>query len=729
MSKCTVPVEGLMCAVCAANVENKVKSLKNVRSASVNFSANSLTVDYDDRKISIEQIRDEVRSIGYDLLVDASQEEVEKKEISHFHKLRRQLIVTWILAIVIMVLMMIPAVPRVVLLVLATVMIAYSGRGFYVRAFKLLRHGSANMDTLVTLSTLIAYLFSLFNTVYPEFWSRYNLETHVYYDAVGMVIAFVLTGKFIEERAKGNTTSAIKGLMGLQPKSAFIITEEGEKEIPVSDIAVGDMVSVHPGERIPVDGMVSSGNSYVDESMISGEPVPVFKQSGVKVLSGTINQRGSLVVRATQVGSETVLSQIIRMVQEAQGSKAPVQRLADRISAVFVPVVVSISFISFLLWMILGGSGSFPFAILSAASVLVIACPCALGLATPTALTVGIGKAAQNHILIKDAVAIEQMCRVTDIVLDKTGTLTEGKPAVVGMYRVGPVSDNDFAVLSAMEKKSEHPYALAVCSYYKDMDISSVDLSLFESITGRGVRCNAGDAVYWAGNRAYADSFGIKTDAVSDSFVNDEKNQGCSFIYFGRDNVLLAVYAINDPLKSTSAEAVSSLQGAGITVHLLTGDTAATASVVADRLHISHVRAGVLPQDKEDYIKSLQAEGKVVAMVGDGINDSQALARADVSVAMGHGTDIAMDVAMVTLMTSDLGLLPKAIRLSHLTVRHIRENLFWAFIYNLICIPVAAGVLYPVCGLLLNPMYAGAAMAFSSVSVVLNSLRLKRRKI
>lgn len=731
MSKCTVPVEGLMCAVCAATVEDKVKNIKGVKTSAVNFAANNITIDYNEKAVTLEEIRSEVQAIGYDLLIDLREEDLEEKQKKHFHALRVRLVLTYLLAVLTAFFSMTDIVPGsdYIAWALATVILCYSGRGFYVRAFKLLRHGSANMDTLVTLSTMIAYLFSIFNTLYPEYWQRYGITSHVYYDAVGMVIAFLLTGKFIEEKAKSNTTSAIKGLMGLQPKSAFIVEDGVEREIPIAEIRIGNQISVHPGDRIPVDGVVRSGNSYVDESMISGEPVPVQKESGANVLAGTINQKGNLIVEAVQVGAGTLLSQIIKMVQEAQGSKAPVQKLADKVSSYFVPTVVGLSFLTFFIWIIAGGSGSFPYALLSASSVLVIACPCALGLATPTALTVGIGKAAQNHILIKDAVALEQLCKVTDVVLDKTGTLTQGKPEIVGRIVSDSCTDEALSVLLSMEMKSEHPYAAAIVDGIGNSGRSVVEVNGFGSVTGSGVQCQYDSKTYWAGNRRFAEDKKSELSKNFADFVNSDANKGCSFIYFGCDNVLLAVYAINDPLKPTSADAVRRLFDAGLNVHLLTGDIESSARVVADKLGIKNVISGVLPQDKEDYVKILQSEGRVVAMVGDGINDSQALARADVSVAMGHGTDIAMDVAMVTLMTSDITLLSRAVKLSKLTVRHIRENLFWAFIYNLICIPVAAGAFYPLFGVLLNPMYAGAAMAFSSVSVVLNSLRLKGRKI
>ena len=581
------------------------------------------------------------------------------------------------------------------------------------------------MDTLVALSTSIAFLFSLFNTIYPQFWTDQGMEAHVYYEAAGMIIAFVLLGKLMEERAKNSTTSAIKGLMGLQPKTARKIIETEEIEVPIGQLQPNDKISVRPGEKIPVDGIVIEGNSYVDESMISGEAIPVKKQSGDRVLAGTINQRGSFILNATQVGSSTVLAQIVRMVQEAQGSKAPVQKVVDRISSIFVPIVISISIITFIVWIIIGGNHYFSYALLSAVSVLVIACPCALGLATPTALMVGIGKGAERHILIKDAFALENLCKVNCVVLDKTGTLTEGHPSVSDVLWITDSDQTSQSVLLAAEQKSEHPLAIAITEYLKGKGVAPEEINSFESITGKGIEVVFEDSKYWVGSLSFAQTQQIQLPEKALQKTEMWSKENKSIIYYGKESSLMAIFAITDPLKPTSAQAVQTLEKRGIEVHMLTGDGNKTAQMIGETLGIKHIQAEVMPTDKETYIQNLQQKGKIVAMVGDGINDSQALARADVSIAMGKGTDIAMDVAMVTLMTSDLLLLPQAIKLSQRTVRLIHQNLFWAFIYNVIGIPIAAGILFPINGLLLNPMWASAAMAFSSVSVVLNSLRLK----
>jgi len=605
----------------------------------------------------------------------------------------------------------------------------YSGHAFYVNAWKQAKHFTSNMDTLVALSTSIAFLFSLFNTLYPRFWYEQGLEPHVYYEAATVIIAFVLVGKLMEEKAKGKTSMAIRKLMGLQPKTARILRDGKEEDILISELKKGDKVSVRPGERVPVDGLIVEGDTFIDESMISGEPIPVEKKLNDKVLAGTINQNGAFVMSAEKVGRETVLAQIIRMVQEAQGSKAPVQRIVDKVTAVFVPTVLAIAILTFIVWMIVGGVDDFSYAMLSAVSVLVIACPCALGLATPTALMVGIGKGAEAHILIKDAVALEQMRKVDTVVLDKTGTVTEGRPTVTGwLHDAGWVNEHK-GILYAAELKSEHPLALAIVEELKKDGNKPAIIDSFESRTGRGIVVTRGGKTYWAGSHRLLNDFGAKVSDLLKSMVEEYERSGKSLVYFGEESTLLAVIVISDKVKPTSIQAVKQMQAEGKYVVLLTGDGHLTAQNVAGEINANRFIAEALPDDKENVIKELQREGRVVAMVGDGINDSQALARADVSIAMGKGTDIAMDVAMVTLMTSDLLLLPKAFKLSRKTVRLIHQNLFWAFIYNLIGIPIAAGILFPMYGILLNPMIASAAMACSSVSVVLNSLSLNWRKL
>ena len=728
-----LPVLEMSCAVCAGNVESTVQALSGVEKASVNFAAGTLTVTYNPSVITLEVMQAAVQAAGYDLIVEAEDPVAmqEEKARMHYKILRRNTIGAWTLSIPLallgMVFMHVPF-GNWIMMVLALAIMIFFGRSFYVNGVRHALKGKANMDTLVALSTSIAFLFSLFNTLCPGFWLGKGLEPHVYYEASGVIIAFVLLGKLMEERAKNSTSSAIKGLMGLQPKTARLVTDDREEEVPISNLQVGNVVSVRPGEKIPVDGTLLQGSSSVDESMLSGEPIPVEKNAGDRVLAGTINQKGAFTMEATSVGGTTVLAQIVQMVQSAQGSKAPVQRIVDKISGIFVPVVVLLSFLTFVCWLVIGGESYFSYALLSAVSVLVIACPCALGLATPTALMVGMGKGAEQHILIKDAFALENLCKVDTVVLDKTGTLTEGVPVVTDSYWISDDNIRYLDVLYTAEQKSEHPLASAILCWLEESGAKVCEAENFESLTGRGVRIQVEGVTYWVGSQGLLDIFQAGIPEKVRKQIGQWQEDGQSVVFYGQETRLLAVLAISDRIKSTSAEAVKELKKQGIEVHLLTGDGVRTAERVAATLDIGYYKAEVMPNDKEEYIISLQQQGKKVAMVGDGINDSQALARADVSIAMGKGTDIAMDVAMVTLITSDLLLLPGAIRLSKQTVRLIYQNLFWAFIYNVIGIPLAAGVLFPINGLLLNPMLASAAMAFSSVSVVLNSLRLKFMK-
>lgn len=733
ITKKTFPVLNMHCAGCAANVEKTVKKLPGVADASVNFATNTLSVSYDADQLTPGEIRAAVLAAGYDLIVEEILKEERREEAQQrrYERLKRKVIGAWIFVIPMllfsMVLMHMPYSNIIQLLLALPVMILF-GNSFYRNAWKQAKLGRSNMDTLVALSTLIAFLFSVFNTFFPEFWYSRGLEPHVYYEAAVVIIAFVLTGKLMEERAKGNTSSAIRKLMGLQPRVARVLRGGVEEDILIDQLQVGDHIVVRPGEQIPVDGVLSEGDSYVDESMISGEPIPVEKKVGDRVLAGTINQKGSFVIEASGVGSQTVLARIIRMVQEAQGSKAPVQRIVDKVTGIFVPVVLGIAVLTFILWMVFGGTAYISHAVLSAVSVLVIACPCALGLATPTALMVGIGKAASNHILIKDAVALEQMRKVNVVVLDKTGTLTEGHPTVSGWLWAHAQETHFKNVLLAAELKSEHPLAGAIVTALQDEEkVIPATLDGFESITGKGIKVTYQGDTYWVGSHKLLRDFNASLSDVLAEMMVQYESDGNSIVYFGRGNGVLAIIAITDKIKPTSVEAVKELKRQGIDICMLTGDGQRTALAVAGKLGIDRFVADALPDDKEEFVRELQLQGKTVAMVGDGINDSQALALADVSIAMGKGTDIAMDVAMVTLMTSDLLLLPQAFELSRQTVKLIRQNLFWAFIYNLIGIPIAAGVLYPINGLLLNPMLASAAMAFSSVSVVLNSLSLGRK--
>jgi Cu2+-exporting ATPase len=582
------------------------------------------------------------------------------------------------------------------------------------------------MDTLVALSTGIAYMFSVFNMLFAEFWHQRGLHAHVYFEAAAVIIAFILLGKLLEEKAKGNTSSAIKKLMGLQPKTIIVIQNDGtEKQTAIEDVIAGDIILVKPGEKIAVDGLVTLGSSYVDESMLSGEPVPVLKEENEKVFAGTINQKGSFQFKAVKVGKETMLAQIIRMVQDAQGSKAPVQKLVDKIASIFVPIVIVIAILTYILWFTLGGDNGVVQGLLAAITVLIIACPCALGLATPTAIMVGVGKGAEQGILIKDAESLELTKKVNAIILDKTGTITEGRPQVTGIQWLHN-DDVNKAILVSIERQSEHPLAEAVAKHLDG--VATKALSNFDSITGKGAKADYNNETYFVGNKTLLAENNISIPEPLQEQADEWSKLSNTVIWFSDSKQALSVVAISDKIKKTSVHAIKEIQEMGIDLYMLTGDNETTAKAIAEQTGIKHYKAEVLPQHKADFVKELQQQGKVIAMVGDGINDSAALATANVSIAMGKGSDIAMDVAKMTIISSDLSKIPQAIRLSKQTVVTIKQNLFWSFIYNLIGIPIAAGILYPINGFLLNPMIAGAAMALSSVSVVSNSLRLKWKK-
>lgn len=731
--KKVIPVTGMSCASCAISVESMTGAQEGVQNAAVNFAAQTLQVEYDPEVVNLKELQKVVQSIGYDLIID-EENAGEKQEIhqhAEYKNLQRSTIAAAILTLLVVVIgMFFMNMPyaNYIMWVLSTPVLFVFGRRFFINAGKQAAHRTANMDTLVALSTGIAYLLSVFNTLFPGFWHSRGLHPHVYFEAAAVVIVFIMLGRMLEEKAKANTSSAIKKLIGLQPKTVWIIRQDNEIQVPIGQVQPGDIILVRSGEKIPVDGEVQLGESYVDESMVSGEPAPVLKTKGQKVFAGTINQKGSFRFRAEKVGGETLLAQIIQMVREAQGSKAPVQKLVDKIAGIFVPVVIGISIISLVAWTIFGGDNGFTQGLLAMVTVLVIACPCALGLATPTAIMVGMGKGAAQGILIKDAESLELAYKVNAVILDKTGTITEGKPGVTDVLWNSPaipMQDELEKILLSIEQQSEHPLAEAVVQYLKQENNAGITVDRFESITGQGVKAVIGHLTYRVGNLAMMKDAGIRVSSYLEFAGDQWQKEAKTVIWFAQDMEALAVIGIADRIKKTSAEAVAALEKMGVTVYMLTGDHKETARVVAQQAGIKNYQGEILPADKSAFAKELQQQGKIVAMVGDGINDSQALAQADVSIAMGKGSDIAIDVAKMTLISSDLVSVPKALRLSGQTVRAIRQNLFWAFIYNLVGIPLAAGVLYPVNGFLLNPMIAGAAMALSSVSVVANSLRLK----
>ena len=761
------PVTGMSCAACASSVESILSHTKGVQQAEVNFATELVWVEYEE-SLSPEDLHEALKKVGYGLLWsdDESGDELaeaqKKAHEEYYYQVKTRTIASILLSIPVIIIGMgfmdwTPG--RWISLVLSLPVLFYFGRHFYVNAWKQARHGQSNMDTLVALSTGIAFLFSLFNTLFPQVLLSRGYEVHVYYEAAVVIIAFVSLGKWLEERAKSNTSTALKKLMGLQPKNVHIWmakdsadrsslsdnfdVQQGEEQVmPLKWVKEGQIIIVRPGEHVPVDGQVIFGESYVDESMITGEPIGVLKKKGERVYAGTINQKGSFYFIAEKVGKQTYLSQIISRVQQAQGSKAPVQKLVDRIAGVFVPFVLGIAVLSMVVWMVVGGQEMITQAILAAVAVLVIACPCALGLATPTAIMVGIGKGAEHQILIKDAQSLELAHKVDTVVLDKTGTLTQGRPALTDekwfLDGLEKEQSSVAAIIWAIEHQSEHPLSEAFLAHYQSHYNSSEDkivLTRFESMTGKGVEAEDQEGnSYTLGSISYLrDRYKNQWNAEVLSSQVDKfrqwEGQAKTVIGFVMNEELRALFALADPLKPTAKGGIDALGRQGLRVIMLSGDSSKTAEAVAKELGIEEVWAQMLPEQKADKIRALQAQGCIVAMVGDGINDSEALAAADVSVAMGQGSDIAMDVAKVTLISSDPGLLAKAFTLSHDTVRGIRQNLFWAFIYNIIGIPIAAGVLYPFNGFLLDPMIAGAAMAFSSVSVVTNSLRLKTKPL
>lgn len=730
--KNTYPVLGMSCASCAARVDKTLNGLPGVYQATVNYATAVAQVEYNPEVCSDATLQAAVQDAGYDLLVDTGEDAADKAEeirLTRYRKIKRRTVAALLLSLPIMVISMffedISSLKHV-LWILATPVVFGLGREFYINAWRQLKHGTSNMDTLVAVSTGIAYTFSVFNLLFPDFWLSRGIEPHIYFEAASVIIAFILLGRLLEERAKQNTSTAIKKLISLQPKTVTIIVDSDERTVPITAVQKGDTILVKPGERIAVDGMVVTGESYVDESMLNGEPVPLHKQSGEKVFAGTINQKGTFRFIADKIGSDTMLAQIIRMVQDAQGSKAPVQKLVDRIARFFVPAIISISIIAFVAWIFLAPTNGFTNGLLAMVTVLIIACPCALGLATPTAIMVSIGKGAEKGILIKDAQSLEIDQKIDTIILDKTGTITAGHPVVIeSLWENG--FEHSRKILYSLEKLSEHPLSDAVVNTLQNEKEISIDK--FENVPGKGAKGIVGSQTYYVGNLSLLNDNHITIASHLQELANKWTQEAKTLVWFADSTQAIAAIALTDEIKQTSAQAISQLQEMGVEVYMLTGDNAISAQAISRKVGINHYKAGVLPNEKAQFIKELQANGKKVGMVGDGINDSAALAQANLSIAMGQGSDIAVDTAMATILSSDLLKIPETIRLSQLTIKTIYQNLFWAFIYNLIGIPIAAGIFYSVNGFLLNPMWASAAMAFSSVSVVLNSLRLKRKRI
>lgn len=746
----TISIQGMSCASCVNKIQQALIHLPGILSASVNLALESATIQYIPQLVNLPDLAHTIRSVGYEpklptgpsaLDVQDRLAQAEREQAVAFRRLRNKVIVSALLTLAIFVL----AYPHMLglpwvmpwstqagaflQLILATPVQFWAGWQFYRGAWATARHGTSDMNTLIALGTSAAYLYSLLATFTPGLFAAQGLEAAVYYDTSAAIITLILLGRMLEARAKGQTSQAIKRLMKLQPKTARVIRNGQEKDIPIIDVSVGDFIVVRPGEKIPVDGQVVEGYSTVDESMITGESLPVQKNPGAEVIGGTLNQTGSFKFRAGRVGKETALAQIIKLVQEAQGSKPPIARLADVIAAYFVPAVIAIAFVTFAVWWAFGPQPALTYALLNFVAVLIIACPCALGLATPTSIMVGTGKAAEHGILIRSGEALEQAHRITAIILDKTGTLTEGKPKVTDLHTAeGWISDEELLRYAASaEKGSEHPLGEAIVEAAQARLIKLLEPQGFEAVPGKGIRAQIDGQIVLLGSEAFLRESGVEMGSLSTTSERlAEEGKTPMFVALGNRHA--GIIAVADTLKEHAREAVNSLHRLRLKVIMLTGDNQRTAQAIAKKLGIDAVRAQVLPQDKTEVVRDLQRQGHIVAMVGDGINDAPALARADIGIAIGTGTDVAMESSDITLIRGDLRAVVTAIELSRATLRNIRQNLFWAFVYNIVLIPLAAGVFYPLLGILLNPIWAAAAMGLSSVSVVSNALRLRRFK-
>lgn len=756
----TYKVKGMHCASCSANIERVFKKVPGVSAVEANYGTESVKVTYEMGKTTPQALSEKIKPMGYSLIIPESmpggqdhsvhtgmnQSKQEKlEEILAMKRMTMALIPLALVSILVMLwdgliaVQVVPTMPRIwsefihhLLPILATYTLFVGGKPYLKGLYSFLRHGQASMDTLIGLGTSVAFVYSFLITAFEEVLAPYINVDHTYYDVTIVVITFITLGKYLEAKAKLKTGAAIEELLNLQSKTALVLRGGTEHMLPIAEVVHGDMVVVKPGERIAVDGVITEGTSFVDESMVTGEPMPVEKTIGNVVVGGTLNTTGAFVFRTTKVGSETLLASIIKMVQEAQGSKAPIQGLADKISAIFVPTVLAIATITLLVWLVvgtpsLGFSQALSFGLTCFVGVLVIACPCALGLATPTAIIVGVGKGAKAGILIKDAATLEKLQSVKVIVLDKTGTVTKGKPELVDIHNFSSLSDDEVvSLLATLESKSEHPIAQAILSYAKIHTLAMPELTQFKSIKGKGIAGRVASKQYFAGNVALLDEMNVKIDLQQ---IAAGAQQGKTPVILFTQESVLAIVFVADKLKQETKAAIHHLHGLGLKTVLLTGDNTHTATFIAQEAGIKNVFAQVLPADKQNKIKELQTGGSIVAMVGDGVNDAPALAQADVGIAMSTGTDVAIQSAGITLLHGDLNSLVQAVHLSRLTMRGIKQNLFWAFIYNLAGIPLAAGLFFPIFGWLLSPVFAGLAMAFSSVSVVMNSLRLKSIKL
>ncbi len=735
-------IKGMHCASCAGIIEKTFKKTEGVFSVSVNYGNESAKISFDDSKTNIQDLSEKIKPLGYNFVLE---EKNDKKENSELKDMKFKIMSAIPLAFISVFFMaweilskygLLPEMGEVIksffhhlMPILATYILFVLGRPYLSGVYRFMRYGKANMDTLIGIGTGTAFLYSFVISAFGEtLLKSYSSFLHSYYDVTIVVITFIALGKYLELKSKIKTGDAILKLLNLQAKTALVIRDGKEIEVSINDVVHGDLIVVKPGTKIPVDGIIIEGNSYVDESMITGEPMPVDKKVGDSVSAGTINTSGSFIFKATKVGNETLLAQIIKMVEEAQGSKAPIQALADKISSIFVPIVLVIAFVTLIAWIIFGGvSTGISYGLMSFVGVLVIACPCALGLATPTAIIVGVGKGAREGVLIKDAATLEKLHKVDTVIVDKTGTITKGKPTLVDIKNFSNLKDSEFlSILTTLENKSEHPIAHAIINYAKENKISIGEVSDFANIEGKGLSGKVSGVEYFIGNAKLIEDLKLKFDF---SIIEKYTSQGKTPVLVATKNQVLGFVMVADEVKLESKKAVLDLHKLGIKVIMITGDDEKTARYIASQVSIDEVMAHVLPQDKLMKIKELQGEGYIVAMAGDGVNDAPALAQADVGIAMGTGTDVAIESAGITLLHGDISKLVKAVRLSKITMRGIKQNLFWAFFYNIIGIPLAAGLFYPLFGWLLNPVFAGLAMAMSSVSVVSNSLRIKAKRL
>ena len=737
--KKTFSIKGMHCASCVLIIEKSLKSIDGISEANVNLVTEKATVEYDSSKTTEDKLISAVANAGYKALVKEefqSEDNERVEKLNELNDLRTRVIVSLGLGLLVLwggfpaLMDTAPAILKNfwIQLILATPVQFWAGWVFYRAAIPALKHRTANMDTLVVIGTTVAYGYSAFVTAFPRVVERIGIEPMPYFDVATIIIGLILLGRYFEAKAKAGTSEAIKKLIGLQAKTARIIRDNKEIDIPISEVVIGDLIRVRPGEKIPVDGMITEGDSSIDESMLTGESIPVDKTKGDIVVGATINKTGSFIFRTTKVGSDTMLAQIIKLVQEAQGSKAPIQRLADLVSSYFVPIVIMLSIVTFVVWYNFGPAPALLYAILNTVAVLIIACPCAMGLATPTAIMVGTGKGAEHGILIKDAESLEIAHKINTVIFDKTGTLTNGKPEVTDIIATSEFSkDKILELASSIERGSEHSLAESIVAEAEKQNISTIVIREFKAIPGHGVEGFAGDKKILLGNKKLMEKENIET-GTHELEIDKLEESGKTVMMLGFDTKLVGLIAVADTVKESAKRGIEALGKLGIESVLLTGDNERTARAIAQQVGITRILAEVLPEQKEDEVKKIQAEGKIVAMVGDGINDAPALAQANVGIAIGSGTDVAIEAADITLINKDLKSVAIAIQLSKRTMRTIKMNLFWAFGYNIILIPVAMGALYPFFGLLLNPIFASVAMALSSISVVSNSLLLKKQR-